>query len=143
MSDEKKKPEEEDDQPSSPAWMATFADMMTLLMCFFILILSFSSMELDKFKMAMGSLQGALGTLGVQKKLLPNQSWFSPNTQNQDQLKQKSVMDHIEKMREAGLDDRAITDAALIISYFNFINRIVLGLGADLEPDRGEGYKYD
>ncbi len=110
MSDEKKKPEEEDDAPSSPAWMATFADMMTLLMCFFILILSFSSMELDKFKMAMGSLQGALGTLGVQKKLLPDQSWFSPNTQNRDQIKENSILDHIEKMRKQikkeGLEDK-------------------------------------
>jgi len=50
---------------------------------------------------------------------------------------------HIEKMRNAGLDDRAITDATLVIGYFNFINRIVLGLGADLEEDRGEGYNYD
>ncbi len=110
MSDEKKKQEEEDERPSVPAWMATFADMMTLLMCFFILILSFSSMELDKFKMAMGSLKGALGTLGVQKKLRPDQSWFSPNTQNKDQIKQKSIMDHIEKMREEiekkGLEDK-------------------------------------
>jgi len=100
MSDEKKKPEEENDQPSSPAWMATFADMMTLLMSFFILIMSFSTMELDKFKMAMGSLKGAMGVMGVQKKLRPDQSWFSPNTQNKDQIKQKSIMDHIEKMRE-------------------------------------------
>ena len=110
MSDEKKKPEEEDDMPGAPAWMATFADMMTLLMCFFILILSFSTMEMDKFKMAMGSLQGALGTLGVQKRLRPDQSWFSPNTRNQDQLKQKSILDNVEKLRqkikEADLDDK-------------------------------------
>lgn len=100
MSDEKKTVVEEDDEPSAPAWMATFSDMMTLLMTFFILIMSFSTMELDKFKMAMGSLKGALGVLGVQKKLSPNQSWFSPNTQNKDQLRQKSILDHIEKMRK-------------------------------------------
>ncbi|MFQ5677068.1 MAG: flagellar motor protein MotB, partial [bacterium] len=40
------------------------------------------------------------GVLGVQKKLSPDQSWFSPNTQNQDQLRQNSVLDHIKKMQE-------------------------------------------
>ena len=40
--------EDDDDEPSSqnsaglPAWMATFADMMTLLMCFFVLLLAMS-----------------------------------------------------------------------------------------------------
>ncbi len=40
-----------------------------------------------------------------------------------------------------GLSDRAILDAVLVVSYFNFINRIVLGLDLELEADPG-GYKY-
>lgn len=164
MSDEKKKPEEEDDAPSSPAWMATFADMMTLLMCFFILILSFSSIELDKFKMAMGSLQGALGTLGVQKKLLPDQSWFSPNTQNTDQIKENSILDHIEKMREQikkeGLEDKISIEeeggevyiqmkddmmfhsgkAELKPTYFNLLSLIAKTFLADAKQIRVEGH---
>ncbi|MFQ5649082.1 MAG: flagellar motor protein MotB [bacterium] len=97
MSDKKKKVEDDgDDMPSSPAWMGTFADMMTLLMCFFILIMSFSTMELDKFKMAMGSLKGAFGVIGIQKKLAPDQSWFSPSN-----VKQRSVLDHLQKMRKS------------------------------------------
>ncbi len=51
--------------------------------------------------------------------------------------------DMVERLRAAGLDDRAILDAALVIAYFNFVNRLVLGLGVDLEPDGGGGYKYD
>ena len=43
------------------AWMATFADMMTLLLCFFILLLSFATMDIAKFRDAMGSVQEALG----------------------------------------------------------------------------------
>jgi chemotaxis protein MotB len=43
------------------AWMATFADMMTLLLCFFILLLSFATMDIVKFREAMGSVQEALG----------------------------------------------------------------------------------
>ena len=40
--------------------MATFADMMTLLLCFFILLLSFATMDIVKFRDAMGSIQEAL-----------------------------------------------------------------------------------
>jgi len=49
----------------------------------------------------------------------------------------------IEKLKQLGLNDRAILDATLVISYFNFMNRIVLGLG--LQPNASEiaGYKYD
>jgi len=50
---------------------------------------------------------------------------------------------HTEKLKSAGLDDRAILDAALITSYFNFVNRMILGLGVQLEEDEAEGYKYE
>ena len=50
---------------------------------------------------------------------------------------------YIEPMRAAGLDDRAIVDAVQIIAYFNFVNRLVLGLGVEIETDSGVGYKYD
>ena len=55
--------EPEDDEASGDgaAWMATFADMMTLLLCFFILLLSFATMDVVKFREALGSVQEALG----------------------------------------------------------------------------------
>ncbi len=45
-------------------------------------------------------------------------------------------------LRNLGLEDRAILDATLVISYFNFVNRIVLTLGVELEENPG-GYKYE
>ncbi len=44
-----------------PAWVMTFADLMTLLMCFFVLLLSFSIMDAIKFQKAAGSLRDAFG----------------------------------------------------------------------------------
>jgi uncharacterized peroxidase-related enzyme len=44
-------------------------------------------------------------------------------------------------LRDTGLDDRAILDAAQIAAYFNFVNRLVLGLGVSLEGKRDE-YRY-
>ena len=45
----------------APAWMATFADMATLLMAFFVLILSFAEFNTPKFKQISGSLSEAFG----------------------------------------------------------------------------------
>jgi chemotaxis protein MotB len=61
--------EEEDDDEEcpkcppvgAPAWMATFADMATLLMAFFVLILSFAEFNTPKFKQISGSLNNAFG----------------------------------------------------------------------------------
>ncbi len=54
-------PEGDESSGDGAAWMATFADMMTLLLCFFILLLSFATMDVVKFRDAMGSVQEALG----------------------------------------------------------------------------------
>ena len=52
--------------PGLPPWMGTFADLMSLLMCFFVLLLSFSEMDAMKFKRLAGSMAQAFG---VQNKL--------------------------------------------------------------------------
>ncbi len=44
-----------------PAWVMTFADLMTLLMCFFVLLLAFSEMDVAKFKQLSGSMKEAFG----------------------------------------------------------------------------------
>ena len=49
-----------------PAWMGTFADLMSLLMCFFVLLLSFSEMDVLKFKQIAGSMKFSFG---VQNKI--------------------------------------------------------------------------
>jgi len=49
----------------------------------------------------------------------------------------------IKRLKVEGFDDRAILDATLIVAYFNFVNRIVMGLGLDTNPVDAEGYIYD
>ena len=53
--------EQEDDSPGIPAWVMTFADLMSLLMCFFVLLLSFSEIDAQKFKQIAGELSKAFG----------------------------------------------------------------------------------
>lgn len=53
--------EKEESKAGSPPWMATFADLMALLMCFFVLLLSFSEMDVLKYKQVAGSMADAFG----------------------------------------------------------------------------------
>jgi chemotaxis protein MotB len=46
-----------------PAWLAAFGDLMSLLLCFFVLLLSMSSMDAKKVSEAIGSLSGAMSVL--------------------------------------------------------------------------------
>ncbi|MBN2232792.1 MAG: OmpA family protein [Deltaproteobacteria bacterium] len=54
--------EGEECEEGAPAWMATFADMATLLMTFFVLLLSFSTLDVIKFREMLGSVKNAFGT---------------------------------------------------------------------------------
>jgi chemotaxis protein MotB len=48
------------EEEGAPAWMVTFADLVTLLLVFFILLFSISSVETEKFKSVLSSIQIAL-----------------------------------------------------------------------------------
>jgi chemotaxis protein MotB len=55
-----------------PAWVMTFADLMTLLMCFFVLLLAFSEMDVMKFKQLSGSMKNAFGVQAeIEVKSIP------------------------------------------------------------------------
>ncbi|GAB4169027.1 MAG: peroxidase-related enzyme [Calditrichia bacterium] len=55
---------------------------------------------------------------------------------------EKTSISSVERLKDAGLNDREILDCNLICSYFNFVNRIVLGLGVSFSEEEMKGYKY-
>ncbi len=79
-----------------PAWLATFADLMSLLMCFFVLLLSFAEIDAVRFKKMAESMKDAFG---VQREIPANEivmgtsvikQEFSPST-----IPEPSPMDDI------------------------------------------------
>jgi chemotaxis protein MotB len=52
-------------QAECPAWMMTFGDCMSLLVCFFVMLIAFSNMEEEQLAAMLGAMRGALG--GVQQ----------------------------------------------------------------------------
>lgn len=56
--------QKKDDPPAgSPAWMATFSDLMNLLLCFFVLLFSMSTVDAEKFTLVIASLQSHFSVL--------------------------------------------------------------------------------
>ena len=71
----------------APAWMATFADMATLLMAFFVLILSFAEFNVPKFKQISGSLREAFGKGTVQNLIALDRFFRNSDEESFGQLK--------------------------------------------------------
>lgn len=83
-------------------WVMTYGDMMSLLLTFFILIVSFSSMQESKFHQASESLRGAFGVLGdpatvidFQQPLIPPESFGQQDSDLQEEVSdlEKAVLD--------------------------------------------------
>lgn len=54
---------QEDPPAGSPAWMTTFSDLMNLLLCFFVLLFSMSTVDAEKFEAVIASLQSRFSVL--------------------------------------------------------------------------------
>ena len=86
----------------APSYMTTYGDMMTLLVTFFVLLISFSSIQESKFKQAMSSLQGALGVLaadGGRLILKPQMPYYEIKRHDFDYEMEK-ILQQLEELTE-------------------------------------------
>lgn len=74
--------------------------------------------------------------LSDQDKALCDYAWSLTKNPGQN-----TETKYINPLKKIGFTDREILDATLVIAYFNFVNRIVLSLGVNLEEDTS-GYQY-
>ena len=58
-----RKKQEEGGGGGAPGWMSTFSDLMNLLLCFFVLLFSMSSVDAAKFEAVVASLQSSFSIL--------------------------------------------------------------------------------
>ena len=50
-----------DEGEGVPTWIVTFADLMALLLCMFVLLLSFASMDINRYRSIADSMKEAFG----------------------------------------------------------------------------------
>ena len=90
--------------PGAPAWVVTYGDMMSLLLTFFVLIVSFSSIEQVKFKAAISSIQDGLGIWPDNSGILTSIQLFQNQTQ-QAREAQEIVEELAEYLEQNDLTD--------------------------------------
>ncbi len=89
---------QEESKSGAPEWMTTYGDLVTLLLCFFVLLFSFSTIDAQKFQAIMQSVQGSLGALKggktVQETFLVNEE------QSAEQLEELRELEDFKKLQE-------------------------------------------
>ena len=75
-----REPPPEDPEPKAPLWVVTYGDLVSLLVTFFVLIFTFSSIDPDTFRRVKGSLRGAMGIMTEDEQ------------KSKDSVKQPTVM---------------------------------------------------
>ncbi len=90
------------EEPNAPFWMTTFSDMVTLLLVFFVLIVSMSSVQVEKFKQALSYFQGQTGVL-KNEAIVPN---LPTNTPEKEVKNAEKYRDFIAKLKEKNLADK-------------------------------------
>jgi len=92
-----------------PVWLATFGDLMSLLLCFFVLLLSMSTMDAKKVQEALGSLAGALSVLegGTQTEVSRNRVQKATPIEKTDETTQT-----VNKLSQAVTEFKEFTQSA-------------------------------
>lgn len=93
---------QEDDEPTAPFWMTTFSDMVTLLLTFFVLIVSMSEVKIERFQEALSHFKGQTGVLDYET-MVP-----SPPTIPEDvyRKREESLNELLEYLKANNLEDK-------------------------------------
>ncbi len=83
-----------------PGWVMTYGDMMSLLLTFFVLIVSFSSMQETKFEQAANSLKDAFGVLATPESVIEFNDPLIPN-HNPESEEAVAVAEYFHKLKQA------------------------------------------
>lgn len=127
-----RKPEES--KAGAPAWMVTYGDLVTLLMCFFVLLFAFSEIDAQKFEAVMQSFQGSAGVLQAGKSLSEDKLIFdaspehdtTPQTTDAEELRIiENILEEIKGQIESKFDGGKF-EADVEIAIFE--NKLIIRL---------------
>ena len=125
-----------EEEPSAPFWMATFSDMMTLLLTFFVMLVAMSSVEVKKFEEALSYFTGRRGMM-EQEGVMPGIMGVAGQHDIRDQARQ--FEDIARAVQEQGLGaavDLDLTESGVRVT---FIDSVAFAPGSVVldEPARG------
>ncbi|WP_069997460.1 flagellar motor protein MotB [Cellulosilyticum sp. I15G10I2] len=120
------KKSEDEPKKGAPAYMNTYGDMMTLLLTFFVLLFSMSSIDVAKFRAVIASFDGSIGVLSGAQTIEENTSMLGngikqfPQKKNKEDLKQQAnkdaqeILDKLKQNLEQYVQDKNLQDKVSI-----------------------------
>lgn len=141
----RKRPEEEP-KAGAPEWMATYGDMVTLLLCFFVLLFSFATLDVQKFKAIAVSMNGSLGVLdsGMTVSMEPLVNAFPSDSPPTDDIQENEKFNELyQEMNEYIKENNLQTSIMLVLDerglLVRFMDNVLFDSGkADLTPKARE-----
>ncbi len=134
----------------APEWMVTYGDLVTLLMCFFVLLFAFSEIDAQKFEAVMESFQGSAGVLESGKSLSEDQLIFDAAPENETtpdttQTEELEIIEEIlQQMMSKLKDELSGSDLSSEIKFELQENKLIIKLPnsvlfdpakADIKPE--------
>ena len=133
---------EDEAKAGSPEWMATYGDMVTLLLCFFVLLFSFATLDVQKFRAIAQSMNGSLGVLdsGMTLSMEPLINSFPSDSPTEEVEEfQKLYEEMSEYIKENNLESSIVLmldERGLLV---RFMDNVLFDSGkADLTPKARE-----
>jgi len=110
-------PKEKKCPAGAPLWMCTFADMMSLLLCFFIILLSFSNMDEPSFAKMSGAMKDAFGAQRQREIIDPagGKMMISPNFETVPLDPRQELENIVEEFSQSGMVEIAETSEGIVI----------------------------
>ncbi len=118
----------------SASWMTTYSDLVTLLLCFFVMLYAFSNLDVKKFQGIMAYFQGSRGVLDGSNVI------DTPILRDQEEIDLEELKNALEEYASSSNLEEEITvsidERGLII---RFMDRVLFDPGkAELKPEARE-----
>lgn len=118
----------------SASWMTTYSDLVTLLLCFFVMLYAFSNLDVKKFQGIMAYFQGSRGVLDGSNVI------EMPDLRDQEEIDLEELKNALEEYASSSNLEEEITvsidERGLII---RFMDRVLFDPGkAELKPEARE-----
>ena len=113
-------------------WLTTYSDMVTLLLCFFVLLYTFSTLDVQRFKSVLASFRGGSGMLDGSDTIIPEELNLikaeDDLTSLKDILENYAMISNLEEEITISIEERGL--------IIRFMDRVLFDPGkADIKPE--------
>lgn len=118
---------DEEPEPSSPFWMTTYADMVTLLLTFFVLIVSMSEVEVKRFKEALSHFKGRRSVLQFESMVPPTRP--EESTEEIYLAREEKLQELAQYLKETNLQDKIHVNVTERGVHVSIVDSVVFASG--------------